>query len=119
MSPAPKPAATACHSGRSVTSASVLRIMPATLAAFSSAQRATLAGSIAGLHQIDVLLAEHVEAPAGPGFAAQVLHHDAALEARIRHELAQRLLQRTPEDLSADLLIAIEPQLVHHRRRAH
>jgi hypothetical protein len=38
MSAAPDPEAALCRSGRSVTSASVLRIVPATLAAFSSAQ---------------------------------------------------------------------------------
>src|SRR6266581_4212621 len=39
MSGAPEAAAKACRSCRSVTNASVLRIMPATLAAFSNALR--------------------------------------------------------------------------------
>jgi hypothetical protein len=59
----------------------VLRIMPATLAAFSSAQRVTLAGSIMPAStRLMYGLSHNVEAPAGPAFASHVLHDDTALE---------------------------------------
>ena len=42
----------------------------------------------------------------------QVLDDDAALEAGVAHQLAQRLLERALEDLGADLLVALELQRV-------
>jgi hypothetical protein len=42
-----------------------------------------------------------------------VFDDNAALEACVRDELAWRLLQRTPQDLGADLQITLESESIH------
>ncbi len=61
--------------------------------------------SDARLDQVNVALRHDIEAPVGAFLTAQVLDHHAAFEARIRHKLAQRLLQRPFQNLGTGVEI--------------
>ena len=105
-------------SGFSVTSASVVRMMPATDAAFSSAERVTLAGSMMPASTRSTYCLGHdVEARCSGSVSCRSRSSwtiDRALEAGVVHQLAGRLLERPLEDLDADLHVRLELQ----RRRA-
>ena len=107
----PLPVAPA-FSGLSVISASVVRIMPAIDAAFSTAERVTLAGSmIPRLDHVDVLAQDHVVADVGVLLlllaAAHQLDHDRAILAGVARDAAQRLFERAAQDVDAGLHVAL------------
>ena len=86
----------AAFSGLSAMTASVVRNSAAMDAAFCSAERVTLAGSMmpAAMH-VDVLAGGGVEALAGLE-VAHLLRHDAALEAGVDGDLLERGLDARP-----------------------
>ena len=106
-------------SGFSATTASVVRNRAPIDAAFCSAERVTFAGStIAGLDHVDVLAGGRVQAVLAAGLLderADLLDHDAALEAGVHGDLLQRLLERATDDVRARELVALE---VHLAERA-
>src|SRR5881409_2128847 len=59
-----------------------------------------------------------VEAPGGHRLGLDLLDHDAALEARVLDDLADRLLERPLDDLRAYLLVALDLQPVDGLGRA-
>jgi hypothetical protein len=87
--------------------------MPATLAAFSSAQRVTLAGSMMPACTRSTYCSLTTSKPQLGLVSWVVFDDNAALEACVRDELAWRLLQRTPQDLGADLQITLESESIH------
>ena len=110
----------ALGSGLSVISASVVRIIAAIEAAFSTAERVTLAGSMMpALEHVDVLVRSARRSRAFLLFcsacaATNVLDHDRAVQAGVRGELAHRLLERRRRIVHAGLVVALELE----RRRA-
>jgi hypothetical protein len=79
--------------GLSAMSASVVSIRPATLAAFCSAWRTTFAGSMTpNSSRSLVLFGRRVVAEGTLVLVADLLHDDAAFDARVLGDLAQRLL---------------------------
>ena len=78
-------------------------------AAFCSAERVTIVGSVMPA------LTRSVTSPVStfrpwPGFAvADLLDDDRALEAGVRRELAERLLERLDDDLRTGALVTLEP----------
>src|SRR5262249_33751931 len=100
------PAAAFSFSGASATIASVVRMFFAIDAAFWSAERVTIVGSMIPL------LTRSSTSPEStfrswPG-RAHLIDPDRALEARVRPELPQRLLERAQDDLRARPLVALE-----------
>ena len=86
--------------------ASVVSIMPATLAACSSAMRTTLAGSMTpALRRSSYVLGGRVEAERALA-RADLLDHDRALDARVLRDLAQGLLEGAADEAHARGLVA-------------
>ena len=100
-------------SGMSVISASVVRIMAAMEAAFSTAERVTLAGSMMPeLDHVAVLAGDHVVADvraAVAALAADRLDDDRAVLAGVLRDAAQRLLERAAQDVDTGLHVARRP----------
>ncbi len=86
--------------------ASVVRCSFAIDAAFWSAERVTMAGSMTRRQRVDDLAGGRVEAEALSG-GTHLVHDDAALEASVERELAERLLECTLDDAGADGLLSI------------
>src|SRR3989442_1573318 len=59
-----------------------------------------------------------VEAPRGHRLGLHLLDHDAPLQARVLDDLADRLLERPLDDVGADLLVALNLELVDGLGRA-
>ena len=93
------------RSGASATMASVVRMFFAIEAAFCSAERVTMAGSMMpALIEVDHLAGVDVQAEALLG-VAHVVHDHGALEPGVRGELAQRLFERALDDALARGLV--------------
>ena len=112
MSGMPRAGPAPAFSGTSATIASVVRMFLPIDAAFCSAERVTIVGSMMPLlTRSSTSPRVDVQALALLG-RAHLLDDDRALEARVVGELAERLLERAEDDLRARLLVALE------RRRA-
>ena len=86
-------------SGMSATRDSVVSTVAATEAAFCSALRVTLVGSMMPrLNHIDVLVVQRVIAVARLLGALDLLDDDGAFHARVGRDLANRLFQRAQDD---------------------
>ena len=93
-------------SGASATIASVVRMFFAIDAAFCSAERVTIVGSmIPALTRSTYLAGVDVQALA-LGAVADLVDDDRALEARVVRELAERLLERAHDDRRTRPLVA-------------
>ena len=106
--PAPAPA----FSGASATIASVVRMFFAIDAAFCSAERVTIVGSMIPALTRSSTSPVSTFRPWPLAAVADLVDDDRALEARVVRELAERLLERADDDLRARPLVALE------RRRA-
>ena len=94
-------------SGGSATIASVVRMFLAIEAAFWSADRVTMVGSMTpSLIRSPYSPVVGVEALAGLQ-AADLVDDDRALEARVLRDLAERLLERAADDLRAGALVGV------------
>ncbi len=90
---------------------SVVSTMAPIEAAFSTADRVTLAGStMPRVKHVRVLVGQHVVAERGAALLllppADVLEHDRAVHAGVLGQLAHRLLERLAHDAHADLRVA-------------
>ena len=108
MSGMPAPTPAPAFSGASATIASVVRMFFAIDAAFCSAERVTIVGSVmpaltrsVDLARVDVQALARLR-------RADLVDDDRALEARVRRELAERLLERADDDLRTRPLVALE-----------
>ena len=126
MPPMPPPpgAAAGAFSGLSAMTASVVRNSAAIEAAFCSADRVTLAGSM-----MPALIMSTYSPVAAfrpwPGVqVADLLGHDAALEAGVDRDLLQRSLDGDLDDVRPDGLVTLEVELLErdlgglHQRHA-
>ena len=108
MSGMPPPIAAPSFSGGSATIASVVRMFLAIEAAFCSAERVTIVGSMTpALTRSPYSPVSAFEALAGLQ-AADLLDHDRALEPGVLGDLADRLLERAADDLRARRLVGVE-----------
>ena len=98
----------------STTTHSVVSSRPAMDAAFCSAVRVTLVGSMTPGHdQVLVLVGLGVVAVAQLRRLLHLAHDDRALGARVLGDHADRLLERAPDDIDAGLLVFVgAPDLV-------
>src|SRR4028118_2350257 len=138
----PPPAPAAAFSGLSAMTHSVVRNSAAMEAAFCSADRVTFAGAMrpsgggstywpwgrggrflppvpGDLLRVDYALGDHVDVLAvggvqalAHGQVADLLHHDAALEAGVHRDLLDRGLERQAHDVRPGRLVAGQVELL-------
>ena len=103
----PMPAPAVCVSGASATIASVMRMFFAIDAAFCSAERVTIVGSMMPALTRSSTSPVSTLRPWPFGACADRVDDDRALEAGVVGELAERLLERAHDDLRARPLVRI------------
>ena len=103
-----RPAIADCFSGASATIASVVRMFFAIDAAFCSAERVTMVGSMIPDLTRSSTSPESTFRPCPGRSRADLLDDDRALEPRVERELVDRLLERAQDDRGARLLVALE-----------
>ena len=111
----PPPAGAAAFSGLSAMTASVVRNSAAIDAAFCSAERVTLAGSMMPAVIMSTYSPVAALRPWPTLEVAHLLHHDAALEAGVDRDLLERGLERDLHDVGAGRLVTLELELLERR----
>ena len=106
-------------SGMSVMSASVVRSSDAIDAAFCSAIRSTLVGSMIPACIMSTYSFVSASKPCASVLGGlHLLDHDGALEPGVLHDPPDRLLERPPHDVDAGRLVARELEVVEGLRGA-
>ena len=109
---APAAAASSSSSGFSTTADSVVSTMAAIDAAFCSAERVTLAGSMMPAFTMSTHSPVAALKPSAVALGADLLDDDRALEAGVLRDAPGGLGQRVAHDLRAGRLVALQVELV-------
>ena len=108
----PPPRPSPFSSGLSATIASVVSSREATLAAFWSAVRTTLVGSMTPALIRSSYSSVWALNPVASLGVLDLVDHDRAVDARVLRDASQRLFDGTADDVDARVLLSVEPSRV-------